>query len=115
MQLRTVPGLGRIQVMAVIAAVGLVGASIPPAAAKIRCSEAYQLNKSGPVRTPYCEDEYVAEVARERGIRVSGAAIRASIFTKRDVCRIVRFDTRVASICGQVAPNNFRRRPIWEF
>jgi hypothetical protein len=90
-------------------------ATVQPAAAKIACSEAYQLNKSGPVRTPYCEDEYVAQVARERGIRVSGAAIRASIFTKRDVCRVVRLDIRVASICDQVAPNNRRRSLIWEF
>jgi hypothetical protein len=78
-----------------------------PAAAKIRCDETYQLNKSGPVRTPYCETEYLAVVARERGIAVSGAAIRDSFGTKRRVCQSLRFDNRVSSIC--IGTENERR------
>ncbi len=102
--------------LAIAAAAVLLAAvtALPTAAdAKIRCDQEYQLNKSGPVRTPYCEDEYLARVATSRGRPVSGAAIRASYGIKRDVCRSLRFDTRVASICGPLQPDRNRRFRLW--
>ena len=102
--------------LATVAAAALIAtlAMLPTAAeAKIRCDQEYQLNKSGPVRTPYCEDDYLARVASSRGRPVSGAAIRANYGLKRDVCRSLRFDTRVASICGPLQPERNRRFRLW--
>lgn len=75
--------------------------AISPADAALRCNGAYLQTKSGEVRTGYCEDEYLAQVARTRGDRVTGAQIRASFSLKGQVCQLVGNDIRVDDICKQ--------------
>ncbi len=91
--------------------VGLALTTVSPATAKIHCQGPNQINASyGTLRTPYCEDEYLAHVARGYGMRVSGAAIRQNINRKVEVCRLVGNDIRVQSICGAVSPDGRRGR-----
>src|SRR5690242_10114771 len=48
--------------------------------------------------TPYCQDELVAEVAREYGMKASVQAIRSNPNFKREVCRLIGQDIRVKKI-----------------
>ena len=69
--------------------------------AGINCSGRYQVVKGyGHIATPYCEDEYLARVARSYGTRVSGSAIRRSPGRKAEICRFVGHDSRVSDICS---------------
>lgn len=70
------------------------------ASAKIACNGAYQIVKGQPVATPYCEDSYLAAVAREYGMAVSASAVRASPSVKERVCRLVGHDNRAQSACA---------------
>lgn len=76
-----------------------------PADAKIRCSDGYQAVSGSHVSTPYCQDEYVAQVAREYGVRTSGAQIRGNPQHKLDVCRLVGRDNRVSQACIDAFPS----------
>ncbi len=89
----------------------LAMASLPaitalPAHAKIRCDGPYQIVAGSPLATPYCEDNYLAAVARGYGIGVSGAAIRHNYNTKQHVCHQIGHDIRVASICAGMRPED---------
>lgn len=75
--------------------------AISPAGAALRCKGPYLQTRSGEVRTLFCEDEYLAQVARTRGDTVTGAQIRASFSLKGQVCRLVGNDIRVDDICNQ--------------
>ncbi len=70
--------------------------------AKIRCQGPYQINSviGGKIATPYCEDNYLAAVARAHGMRVSGRAVRQNPHVKEDTCRLVGYDIRVQHICA---------------
>jgi hypothetical protein len=73
-----------------------------PALAKIRCDGPYQIIQGyGAMSTPYCEDHYLAEVAREYGIRASADEIRKNPNSKERLCRFIGDDIRVSSNCGQ--------------
>jgi hypothetical protein len=78
--------------------IGALVASVDEAAA-IRCEGRFQIVQGNPLSTPYCEDAYLATVARQYGMNVSGAAIRASETVKGQVCRLVGRDGRVSDIC----------------
>ena len=68
--------------------------------ARIECNGAYQIVRGqGEIATPYCEDEYLARVARGYGMRVSGSAIRHSPARKQEVCRFMGHDSRISEIC----------------
>jgi hypothetical protein len=69
------------------------------AQAKIVCQGPYQVNKGTTLRSPYCETEYLATIARGFGIEVSGAQIRDSYSLKKRVCQVVDSDNRAESIC----------------
>ena len=89
----------RAAILAAFGAIITMSATIH-AQARIQCSGAYQVVRGqGQIATPYCEDQYLARVARRYGIRVSAAAIRRSPSRKEEVCRVVGHDGRVASIC----------------
>ena len=77
----------------------VAGLSAAPAHA-ISCKGAYQMTSNGPIATPYCEDNYLAQVARGYGIRVSNRTIRQNFNKKREVCYVVGHDTRVSDICA---------------
>ncbi len=70
-----------------------------PAAAEIRCDGRFQIVRGESLATPYCEDEYLAAVARGYGVRVSGRAVRNDPSVKASVCRFVGGDPRVQDIC----------------
>jgi hypothetical protein len=76
------------------------------ASAAIHCQGPSQIINGEPLPTPYCEDAYLAQVARQYGIGVSGAEIRASYNRKRHVCAVVGNDIRVSSICAGLRPSD---------
>ncbi len=72
-----------------------------PAAAKIVCSaDGFQRVQGAWLSTPYCQDNLVAKVARQYGVRVSDAEIRYNPNRKADVCRLIGRDIRVRQACG---------------
>lgn len=83
------------------AAVASLLGMIAIADAKPRCKEGFQEIKGRSVSTPYCEDEYLAQVAREYGTRVSADTLRANPNAKRDVCRFIGRDIRINHTCVQ--------------
>ena len=67
----------------------------------IRCSGPFQIVKGiGKIATPYCEDQYLARVARKRGMRVSSRTVRLNPFKKQEACDIAGHDIRVSGICS---------------
>ena len=79
-----------------IASAALIDA--PPAYA-IDCERDYQRVQGNLIATPYCQDEYLARVARDSGIKASADRIRNNPNYKRDVCRFVGHDIRAQSAC----------------
>lgn len=80
----------------------------PAAEARIKCVNGNQIVQGRPLATPYCQDELVAQVAREHGHRVSGAQIRNNPNLKRNVCQHVGRDIRVQLAC--IDANSVGRR-----
>lgn len=80
-----------------------------PAEAKIKCRDGYQIVNGGPIVTPYCQDNLVAQVARQHGLKVSDAAVRNNPNTKREVCRFVGRDIRIYQACIDVNSAGGRR------
>lgn len=70
----------------------------------IRCEGPLQVNRSGKIFTPYCQDNYLAQVARSYGMRVSNSAIRNNPGIKAEACRLVGADNRVRDICAGWRP-----------
>ena len=75
------------------------------------CVKGYERVEGNMIATPYCQDEYLAEVARESGIPATGDKIRNNPNFKKEVCRTVFTDIRVATTClnagvpeGRVVP-----------
>ncbi len=68
--------------------------------AAIRCNEDYQVVQGNEISTPYCGDNYLAQVARSYGIRVSNAEIRNNPGRKGEVCRHIGHDIRVQHACS---------------
>ncbi|WP_295559643.1 hypothetical protein [uncultured Hyphomicrobium sp.] len=76
--------------------VALVGTS---AEARIKCVNGNQIVSGSPIATPYCQDELVAKVAREYGVKVSADAVRNNPNLKRNVCAHVGRDIRIYQAC----------------
>lgn len=93
-------------VAASLAIISLQAIASLPAHAKIRCDGPYQIVGGSSLPTPYCEDNYLAAVARGYGIGVSGAAIRHNYNTKQHVCHQIGHDIRVANICSGMRPED---------
>ena len=60
------------------------------------------------IYTPHCQDEYLAEVAREYGFKASGAKIRGNPNFKKEICRFVFQDIRVQITCLQAGVPEYR-------
>jgi hypothetical protein len=87
-----------------IAAAALVAGAValfPQGAAQARvvCDGEFQVNSGGAIATPYCQDRYLAQVARTYGMRVSAADVR-NPGVKQEVCQFIGYDNRVYSICS---------------
>lgn len=80
-----------------------------PASAAIRCEGNFQITEYGRINTPYCEDNYLAIVARKHGMRVTASQIRRSVGIKEQVCRVVGHDIRVKNTCIPYMPESNRR------
>ena len=91
-------GAGRRAVVLATAMAAALGVCIGPAAA-IECRGEYQVVQGQLLATPYCQDNYLATVAREYGSRVSARQIRNNPNTKADVCRFMGHDSRVSHMC----------------
>jgi DNA-binding IclR family transcriptional regulator len=91
-----------------LALVAVVAAG--PAEARIKCVGGNQIVNGSPIATPYCQDELVAKVARERGVKVSAAEIRNNPNLKRNVCQHVGRDNRIYIAC--IDANSVGRRPF---
>lgn len=92
-------------VAAAIAASAVVVVS-GAAQARIQCDGQYQMVSGNPIATPYCQDNYLAQIARGYGMKVSIADVRIPS-RKQEVCGFVGHDVRVSSICSgwRVDPN----------
>ncbi len=67
--------------------------------ARIICRDGYQLSGGQEISTPYCNDEYFAKVAREKGVKVTGGEIRNNPARKYEICRFLDSDIRVQDYC----------------
>jgi hypothetical protein len=80
---------------------GALAAAAPPASAAIDCDGNFQIQRNGNrIATPYCEDGYLAIVAREYGVRVSAQEIRYNPSEKGRICRFIGEDNRVRDTCA---------------
>jgi hypothetical protein len=73
----------------------------PASAGGIQCERGYQRIKGDTIMTPYCQDEYLAEVARQYGFSASAQRIRHDALYKKSICRYVFTDIRVQETCLQ--------------
>ncbi len=75
--------------------------TISGAAAAIRCSGQFQIIRGqGKISTPYCEDNFLAMIARSYGWKVSNRAVRQNPGLKARICRHIGHDARLRIICG---------------
>jgi len=70
------------------------------AEAAIQCKEGFQKSGGREISTPYCNDNYVAEVARQHGFKVSNEEIRNNPARKDEVCRFISSDIRISNYCN---------------
>jgi hypothetical protein len=89
----------------------LLAAAAGPASA-IECDGNFQVQRDGThIATPYCEDGYLAIVAREYGMHISAQAIRYNPSVKERACRLVGDDIRVKSTCDPYRNDDHFRIP----
>lgn len=99
----------RIGSLAVIAAVTMATAG--PGQAQFNCFGRYQFTGAGTISTPYCEDEYLAFVARTYGVSATGDEMRYDLGERQTVCRMIGYDARVRDICNLDEDSDpFRRK-----
>lgn len=72
----------------------------PAADARIICREGYQVVQGNEISTPYCEHNYLAQVARQHGIRVTDAEVRNNPNRFSEICRFIGHDIRVSNTCA---------------
>ncbi len=77
--------------------VAAIAAATPASA--IECRQGTQRVQGNWIATPYCQDQYLAQVARERGMRASAAKIRNNPNYKKELCRTLYTDIRVQTTC----------------
>ncbi len=76
-----------------------------PAEAKVVCKKGFQLVEGSPLATPYCQDQYVAEVALEYGFKAATPArVRQDPIYKQTLCRFIGQDIRIKQSCDEVNP-----------
>jgi hypothetical protein len=77
----------------------VAAATLASPAAAITCRDGAQLVQGNWLPTPYCQDQYLAQVATERGFKTSAAAIRNNPNHKKEICRFMFSDIRVQGTC----------------
>lgn len=95
------PLKSRVTVSASLGAMALVLASVLSADAAIKCEGQFQIIRGeGKLSTPYCEDNYLARIARSYGWKVSNRAVRQNPGLKARICRQIGHDYRLGVICS---------------
>jgi hypothetical protein len=84
---------------AALAAAVLAAHPAPVAAYGIKCDKGNQLVQGNLIASPYCEDEYLAVVAREYGFAATGKRLRNDPIFKKQICQYVFNDIRVQVTC----------------
>ncbi len=80
----------------------VVAAFAATPASAIECQGNFQVQGNGNmISTPYCQDGYLAVVAREYGLKVSAEDIRRNPSIKGSTCRFIGEDNRVRTSCDQ--------------
>ena len=83
-----------------IGVVTLLLSSVAPSNAMIRCDGRFQYIKGhGWHATNYCENNYLAAMARDRGWKVSNLSVRENPLLKARICRHIGQDGRLIGIC----------------
>jgi hypothetical protein len=77
--------------------------SAKPANAGIVCDGAFQIVDGHAVATPYCEDEQLARSLRARGVKTSGAEVRANPELKREICLMASSEPSLDAACASYA------------
>lgn len=81
----------------------LIPLALPAQAAGIVCREGYQVIRGGEeISTPYCRDNYLAQLARRSGMKVSDAEVRNSPLKKREICRFIGSNIEAQPACADV-------------
>ncbi|MCF6198179.1 MAG: hypothetical protein L3J67_02065 [Hyphomicrobiaceae bacterium] len=84
-----------------LGAFAVVFAAADPAEAKIRCQGPFQIIKGvGSHATPYCEDNYLARIARSYGWKIANRSVRNNPSLKARICRQIGHDSRLIEICS---------------
>jgi hypothetical protein len=78
----------------------------PASSAGIKCLNGFQVVNGARLSTPYCQDQLVAEVARQYGMPATADRIRNNPNYKRYVCRFIGQDIRIKESCEEVNPAN---------
>ncbi len=65
----------------------------------VKCENGFQRVQGNLIATPYCQDQYLAQIGREYGFKASFAKIRSDPNYKKELCRFVFNDIRVADTC----------------
>jgi hypothetical protein len=95
------------------ATLALFGLGAAGPASAIECDGNYQVQRNGnQIATPYCQDGYLAIVAREYGMRVNAEAIRYNPSVKAKACRLAGYDNRVRDTCRGYLPEDNNNR-LW--
>lgn len=76
----------------------------PATAGAFKCREGFQDVQGSLISTPYCRDNYIAEVARDYGMKASPEAVRNNPNYKRELCRFIGRDIRIQEACIEVSP-----------
>ena len=71
----------------------------PGLALAITCVDQFQYSAGRWIATPFCEDLYLASVAREYGARLHPFALLDNPNKKVRICDFIGFDHRVQSLC----------------
>jgi len=77
----------------------VVGIAIATPAAAIQCENGFQRVQGNLIATPYCQDQYLATVARQYGFNASASKIRNDPNYKKELCQFVFSDIRVQTTC----------------
>ncbi len=77
----------------------IAAAALATPAAAITCQNGTQKVQGSWIATPYCQDLYLAQVARESGFPASVEKIRNNPNYKKELCRSVFSDIRVTDTC----------------
>lgn len=88
------------QIAAAAAATALAISALATPAGAIECRNGYQRVAGSEIATPFCQDEYLAVVARDFGISTTGARVRKDWGHKREICRLIGQDNRIRGACA---------------